>query len=1004
MPASLPRDVIKGCALTVVAVAGVTLARWLLDPVLGESHPYVLFIFPAIYVANHAGWRLGAMALALGMLSANFLFAAPRMSFWVEAPENQVGLLIFLAVGGAGVYLADARRTAHARAEVHAAAAAAAAAAHHQTQDVLRKQQARLLDHAFDPVLTWELGRGITYWNAGAERLYGYTEAEAVGRVSHELLRTVFPAGQAAFEEAIRRDGRWEGELRHRAKDGRLIPVDSRMAVVQVGDAPAVVLEANRDTTERKRTEETQARLAAIVSSSDDAIISKDLGGVIQSWNAGAERLFGYTRGEAVGRPITLIIPPDLLDEEAAILARIRRGERTDHYETVRVAKGGRRVEVSLTVSPLRDADGNVVGASKVARDVTERKRSEDALRASESRFRNFVEQAADAFFLHDADGTILDVNRRACESLGFTREELVGMRVDVIDPHATLGVFRQVAEQLALGQLVSLDARHRRKDQATFPVEVRLSPFEADGRRLALAVVRDVTERRLAEDALRLRDRAIQAVPHGVVITTPTRPDNPITYASDGFERLTGYPQGEILGRNCRFLQGRDSDPAVISRVRDAVHAGRKCEAEVLNYRKDGTPFWNALSVTPVHDVQGGITHFVGVQTDVTERRKLEEQFRQAQKMEAVGLLASGVAHDFNNLLTVINGYSEMLLAGMMTGKSLGDAYAAIRDAGERAAGLTNQLLAFSRQSVLQPRVFDPNEIVAETGKMLTRLIGEDVRMTTTLDPMAGRVKVDPGQFGQVLMNLAVNARDAMPTGGRLTIETHRVVLDADGLMNRPDVHPGAYVMTAVSDTGSGMSDAVKARIFEPFFTTKGVGKGTGLGLAMVFGIIKQSGGHVEVYSELGIGTTVKVFLPAVEVRGEGTVAETVRIPGGEERVLLVEDQEDVRKIGVIALQTHGYDVIEGADGQDALGRVLRDHPPLDILVTDVVMPGMSGRQLAETVRTLYPGLKVLYTSGYTDDAVVRHGILHADVAFLRKPYTPHSLAQKVRDVLDQE
>jgi CheY-like chemotaxis protein len=326
----------------------------------------------------------------------------------------------------------------------------------------------------------------------------------------------------------------------------------------------------------------------------------------------------------------------------------------------------------------------------------------------------------------------------------------------------------------------------------------------------------------------------------------------------------------------------------------------------------------------------------------------------------------------------------------------------AAIRDAGERAAGLTGQLLAFSRRAVLEPKVIGPNDAVAEAGRMLTRLIGEDVRLSTALDPRVPLVRVDPGQFGQVLMNLAVNARDAMPTGGRLTIETRGLVLDEAYARGLADVRPGRYAMVAVSDTGVGMPPEVKARVFEPFFTTKGEGKGTGLGLATVYGIVRQSGGHVEVYSEVGVGTTFKVYLPAVATEPAGPAADPTAVRGGAEAVLLVEDQADVRRLARIVLQAHGYAVAEAVDGPAALALVARDRLRPDLLLTDVVMPGMSGRELADRLRQENPGLRVLFMSGFTDDAVVRHGILQAEVGFLRKPYTPYGLASKVREALD--
>jgi PAS domain S-box-containing protein len=476
------------------------------------------------------------------------------------------------------------------------------------------------------------------------------------------------------------------------------------------------------------------------------------------------------------------------------------------------------------------------------------------------------------------------------------------------------------------------------------------------------------------------------------------------LSWISDNVREMMGYTLEEVL--QLPWWQDHlhpEEAEQVWGEVLEVFSRGNQTH-EYRFRHKDKKYRWVRGEMRLFRDATGNPLEVIGSWSDITERKQLESQFRQAQKMEAVGQLAGGVAHDFNNLLTVINGYSELMLFEMSESHPNHQAISAIRDAGERAAGLTSQLLAFSRQTVLEPRILDPNTVVTETGKMLTRLIGEDIKLSTALDPRIGRVKVDPGQLGQVLMNLAVNARDAMPTGGRLTIETCKMVFEADVGLRRSEMGIGSYVMIAVSDTGCGMTDEVKSRVFEPFFTTKGEGKGTGLGLATVFGIIKQSGGHVEVYSEVGVGTTFKIYLPTVdESEIPSTSQDTAKVCGGKETILLVEDQADVRKLALIALQTHGYTVIEAVDGQDALRQIAQSRPRVDILVTDVVMPGMNGRQLAEALQTLDSGIKVLFMSGYTDDAVVRHGILQAEVAFLRKPYTPFSLARKVREVLDQ-
>ncbi len=509
--------------------------------------------------------------------------------------------------------------------------------------------------------------------------------------------------------------------------------------------------------------------------------------------------------------------------------------------------------------------------------------------------------------------------------------------------------------------------------------------------------------ERRRDEEELRLRDRAIGAVSQGIVITDPSRPDNPIIYASPGFERLTGYSPGEAIGRNCRFLQGRDSDPAAVELIRSAVSAGRGCTVELLNYRKDGTPFWNSLTIAPVMDAGGRVTHFVGVQADVTERRRLEDQFRQAQKMEAIGQLAGGVAHDFNNLLTVINSYSTLLLEDAGADSPTREMLIEIRKAGDRAGALTRQLLAFSRKQMLEPKVLNLNSIVSDTEKMLRRLIGEDIVLTLRLSPELGLVKADPGQVSQILINLAVNARDAMATNGRLTIATGNVVLDAAYCHDFPDLAPGEYVLLTVQDTGVGMDAATIARAFEPFFTTKGIGKGTGLGLATVHGIVKQSRGHVAIDSEPGHGATFRVYLPRVsDARAEpGVPAVLQPMPPGLETVLLVEDEAAVRVLAQRILYRCGYEVLEAANGEEAL-RLSELHPgPIHLLISDVVMPYLGGGELAQRILERRPECKVLFLSGYMDDAVIRHGVQSAEYAFLQKPFTPSSLAQKVESVL---
>jgi two-component system cell cycle sensor histidine kinase/response regulator CckA len=513
-----------------------------------------------------------------------------------------------------------------------------------------------------------------------------------------------------------------------------------------------------------------------------------------------------------------------------------------------------------------------------------------------------------------------------------------------------------------------------------------------------------DILQLKRADEILLLRDRAIESMIHGLCITDPAQPDNPIIYANESFLRITGRDRQDVMGRNCRFLQGPETSPEAIEQVRSAIREGKSCWVELLNYRRDGTSFWNSLSISAIRDADGRVEHFVGVLTDISPLKLMEQQFHRAQKMEAVGQLAGGVAHDFNNLLTIISGYSELLLGMLPPDDSSREAIKAISEAGERAAGLTRQLLSFSRHAVMEMKVLDLNQVVRETEKLLRRMIGEDLVLTTVLDPNVSRIKADPGHIGQVLMNLAVNARDALPHGGKLTIETSDVILDETYAAGHLDCKPGPYVMLAVSDNGCGMPPEVQAHIFEPFFTTKGQGSGTGLGLSTVYGIVRQSGGTINLYSESGYGTSFKIYLPAVNEQldpsADGPRAADAR--GGTETILLVEDEDAVRAIALLALRTHGYTVLQAESGKNAL-RIFQQHEGrIDLIVTDVIMPGMNGRELAEELCLRYSGLKVLYMSGYTGDSAILNGVLREKVAFLQKPYTPLSLARKVRQVLD--
>ncbi|HTN77467.1 MAG TPA: PAS domain S-box protein [Pirellulaceae bacterium] len=619
-----------------------------------------------------------------------------------------------------------------------------------------------------------------------------------------------------------------------------------------------------------------------------------------------------------------------------------------------------------------------------------------DQLRAHHL-LRAVADATPDALFVKDEQGRYLLINRAAAEFVGRSVDEVLGkddtQLFNAADAARIMQRDRRVlaTDQTETEEEILTAAGTRRAYLAT------KAPYrDLQGRVVGVVgISRDITESKQAAESLLMRDRVIQAVTQGILICDHCQPDDPIIYASPGFAQMTGYATSEVLGRNCRFLQGPETDPAAVHELRRALHAGKPCTVELLNYRQDGSTFWNSLSLSPVTDADGQLTHFVGVQTDVTQRRQLEEQFRQSQKMEAIGLLAGGVAHDFNNHLTIISGYTEVLLEGLNSGDPRWEILEEIRQAAERSAALTNQLLAFSRQQALTPQLFCVSTLIDGMEKILRRVLGEHIRLTMELAHDLASVKADPRQLEQALLNLAINARDAMPEGGELRVLARNI--------QRDDAGNQRFVRLTIMDTGHGMSPEIADRVFEPFFTTKQIGQGTGLGLAVVHGFAQQCGGQISVRSEVGIGTTFYIDLPASEQSPVAKVSsEPAEIPLGAETILLVEDDDNVRMFSQRALEQCGYHVLTARSPADAL-TLSRSHPSkIDLLVTDVVMPQMNGRRLSELLRQERSQLDVLFMSGYTDDTIMRQGIRSDGIHYLSKPFSLGALAHKVRQVLD--
>jgi PAS domain S-box-containing protein len=518
-------------------------------------------------------------------------------------------------------------------------------------------------------------------------------------------------------------------------------------------------------------------------------------------------------------------------------------------------------------------------------------------------------------------------------------------------------------------------------------------------GRVYNCAFVRDISERRRSEERLHLQTSALEAAANGIVITDRR---GIILWVNRAFTTLTGYGLEEAVGRDMRITASGRQDDAFYKHLWETVLAGSIWHGELVNRRKNGTVYTEDMTITPLRSSGGEITHFIAIKQDVTAKKELEAQLVQAQRLETLGRLAGGVSHDFNNLLQIINGNCKILLKRLDDGNPLRENVQDIRSAGERGASLTHQLLAFSRRQILRPQVLDLNALIAELQKMLHRLIGEDIELETRLDPGLGPLRADRSQLDQVIMNLVVNARDAMPHGGRLSIVSGNVEVCANTPIAASGLAPGAYVFMQISDTGTGMDEETQERLFEPFFTRKPQGKGTGLGLCTVYGIVKQSDGHITVKSKLGEGSVFTIYLPRLtKETGDKRAAEVVRPPvGGTETILLVEDEEKVRKLLAEILHTGGYRVLPASGVEEALELCEGHRGPIQLLITDMIMPRMNGLELSRRFAALRPSARMLFMTGYTGENPLPAMIVPS--AFLQKPFEPEALLHKVRETLD--
>ena len=861
--------------------------------------------------------------------------------------------------------------------------------------------------------------------NAATLKIYGCTREEILqgsvdqfsdgappfsGRDAARWLQRAITEGPQTFEWLARKqDGRpfWvEVSLRRYENAGKTFVLAS------VRD-----ISIRKEAIEKARLEyeraESYLRLAGVI------LVALDREGRVTMINRKGQETIGLPEEKILGRLwFDNFVPPDIRADISTEFQRIIKGETssTPYFENDILTSNGERRHIAWRNTVLYDREGSASGTLSSGEDITERHQMEQRWRASEQRFQLLMQHAQDGIGMferieqitaddvHHWKRKLVFCNDRFVEMSGRTRQEMQAsadmdeFTRSAVSPAERVEYRRRRDAGLPYGGVASWI----RPDGKENYFEWLSVPIRLDGKLYTLEIDRDITERRNTERELLLRSTALEATANGVVIAAI---DGRILWVNPAFTELTGYSCGDVIGQNMRIMKSGRHDRSFYQQMWDTILAGRVWHSEIVNKRKDDTLYTEEMTITPVYDRGGQVSYFIAIKQNVSERRQMEDQLRQSNKMEAIGRLAGGVAHDFNNILTAIMGYNEIMLRQLPHFDPLRREAGEIEKAAYRAAQLTRQLLAFSRKQTLQLAILSPNQIVSNISRMLHRLLGEDILLQLELAEPIGSISADASQIEQIIINLAVNARDAMPRGGSLTITTANVTLDEACVRDQIDAKPGDYVRLTVTDNGTGMTDHVKAHLFEPFFTTKEQGRGTGLGLATCYGIVKQSGGHIAVESELGRGTTIHVYFPrlaaepsAVPVKRHGGA-----LPRGTESVLVVEDEPVLRELAATILREQGYNILVASNGVEAL-RLLDERPDfqIELVLTDVVMPQMGGRDLVAKLRQVTPKLKVLFTSGYTPEAILQEGPVAPGTVFLQKPYTPTTLVRKVRDLLD--
>ncbi|WP_319588833.1 PAS domain S-box protein [uncultured Desulfobulbus sp.] len=831
----------------------------------------------------------------------------------------------------------------------------------------------------------------------------GYAREELIGRDA----RLLYPSdtdyetvGTEKYHQ-ISTQGTGAVETRWQHKDGNILHVLLCSTPIYSEDLAAGVTFTAFDMTAANQAEiavrQNEERYRALIELAVDGILLGTHEGIITEGNSSMCAMLGMERSDFTGKHISEL--PFTRESMAAAPFRfdlLQQGKIVISERALRRPDGS---EIAFEIRTKMMPDGSY---QSIYRDITVRKRTEQALRESEEKFTLAFTASPDAVNINRLeDGMYVEINKGFTDLTGFTREDVAGKTTLELNLWHNPADRQRMVEALQLrGYCENLEAVFRRKDGSLGTGLLSARSLLLDNVPHLISITRDITQRKQAEADLERLKVAIEHAGEVIVITDAL---GNIQYANPAFTRVTGYTIKEVFNQNPRFLKSGEHDEAFYEELWETITSGRTWAGRVVNKKKDGTLYTEEATISPVFDDQGAIVNFVAIKRDITAQLKLEAQYLQAQKMESVGRLTGGVAHDFNNILAVIIGYAEMALEKTAPGQKVHADLEKIHEAALRSADIIRQLLAFSRKQTIAPKIIDLNQMVAGMLKMLQRLIGEDVALIWSPGPDLPPIKMDPAQIDQILANLCVNARDAIKGSGTITIKTGRALLDAPFCTENPGINPGEYVVLSVADNGCGMDAEVLENIFEPFFTTKGI-LGTGLGLSTVYGIVKQNDGYLEAESEPGKGTTFIISLPVPALAALWRREEHFEPPqpGKGETILLVEDDPGILHLGQVMLENLGYRTLTASSPEEALLQVEQLAGRIDLLITDVIMPGMNGKELADRLATLQPGLNILYMSGYTADVIAHHGVLDEGVNFLQKPFSIKGLSDTIRMVLE--